>query len=275
MKALRPLLLLLALLFTGLAQPLLAQSFPKLTGRVVDEAHLLSAEQAAALGVKLAQLEQQSGRQLVVATVPSLQDYDISDYAYRLGRAWGIGDKEKNDGAILLVAPNERRVFIATGYGVEGVVTDALASQIIRNQITPRFKDNDYPGGITVGVDALSELLTLPPEEARARAAQAEAQQRKQRDDPNILGAVIVLAFVALFIVLPLTRAARGGRRRRGGMGIPPVILWGSGLGGGRDDDDDHWGGFGGGGGFGGFGGGGGFSGGGGSFGGGGAGGSW
>lgn len=274
MKALRPLLFLLALLCAGLAQASLAQSFPQLTGRVVDEARLLSPEQAAALGVKLAQLEQQSGRQLVVATVPDLQDHDISDYAYRLGRAWGIGDKEKSDGAILLVAPNERRVFIATGYGVEGTVTDALASQIIRDRITPRFKAGDYPGGIEAGVDALSELLRLPPDEARARAAQAQAAERqRQKDDPNILGAILVLAFIFFFFILPMMRAARGRRHgRRGGAG--PIILWGPGFGGGRDDDD-HWGGWGGFGGGGGWGGGGGFSGGGGSFGGGGAGGSW
>ncbi len=272
MKALRPLFLLLALLCAGLAQAAIAQTFPQLTGRVVDEARLLSPEQAAALGVKLAQLEQQSGRQLVVATVPDLQGYDISDYAYQLGRAWGIGDKERNDGAVLLVAPNERRVFIATGYGVEGTVTDALASQIIRNQITPRFKAGDYPGGIEAGVDALSELLRLPPDEARARAAQAEAAERqRKKDDPNILGAIIVIAFIFFFFVLPMARAAGGKRHRRGGSG--PIILWGPGFGGGNDDDD-HWGGWGGGGGGWG-GGGGGFSGGGGSFGGGGAGGSW
>jgi uncharacterized protein len=278
MKSLRPFLLMLALLIAGLAQPVLAQSFPKLTGRVVDDAHLLSPEQQAGLETKLAQLEQQSGRQLVVATIPDLQDYDISDYAYRLGRAWGIGDKEKNDGALLVVAPNERRVFIATGYGVEGIVTDALSSQIIRNQITPLFKAGNYPGGIDAGVNALSELLTLPPEEARARAAQADAAERnRKKDDPNIIGAVIVLLFVFFFVVLPLMRATRGGKYGGGrGSGIPPIILWGPGLGGGRDDDDDHWGGFGGGGGWGGGGGGGGgFSGGGGSFGGGGAGGSW
>src|SRR3546814_3028549 len=104
-----------------------------------------------------------------VATLPDLQGYDISDYGYRLGRAWGIGDKEKNEGALLIVAPNERKVRIEVGYGLEGIMTDALSSQIIRNAITPRFKAGDLPGGIDAGVDAIGKLLTLPPDEASDR----------------------------------------------------------------------------------------------------------
>ncbi|KEY97607.1 methanol dehydrogenase, partial [Sphingomonas sp. BHC-A] len=152
---LRRLFLILALLVfmpaagvTGIAPSAQAQTFPKLTGRVVDDAALLSPQQEQALTDKLAALERQSGRQLVVATLPDLQGYDISDYGYRLGRAWGIGDKEKNEGALLIVAPNERKVRIEVGYGLEGIMTDALSSQIIRNAITPRFKAGDLPGGI-------------------------------------------------------------------------------------------------------------------------------
>ena len=124
----RRFLILLALLaFMPAAQ---AQSFPKLTGRVVDDAALLSPAQEQGLTGKLAALETQSGRQLVVATIPDLQGYDIADYGYRLGRAWGIGEKAKNDGALLIVAPNERKIRVEVGYGLEGLLTDAQSAAL-------------------------------------------------------------------------------------------------------------------------------------------------
>ncbi|HEX7820223.1 MAG TPA: TPM domain-containing protein [Sphingobium sp.] len=252
-----------------------AQDFPKLTGRVVDGANLLDPAAEQALDAKLVALEKDTGRQLAVATIPDLQGRDISDYGYRLGRAWGIGAKGKNDGALLLVAPNERRVRIEVGYGLEGVLTDATSALIIANAITPRFKAGDYPGGINAGVDEIGALLKLTPEEAKARAAAMAAEAARQQEGSGWMSAIVVLVFVGFFVVLPLVNRARGGGRRYGsgagsGLGgIAPIILWGPGLGGGGRDDD-HWGG----GGFGG-GGGGGFSGGGGSFGGGGASGGW
>ncbi|HKT78082.1 MAG TPA: TPM domain-containing protein [Sphingobium sp.] len=261
---LRRLLLILALLaFMPVAQ---AQTFPKLTGRVVDDAALLSPPQEQALTDKLATLEKQTGRQLVVATLPDLQGYDISDYGYRLLRAWGIGSKERNDGAILIVAPRERKVRIEVGYGLEGILTDALSSQIIRNAITPRFKAGDMAGGIDAGADALINLLNLPPDEARARALAAEQEQRQASDD----GGSVMLFFwiaIAIFVILPMIFGRRGGRRYRGGGG--PIIIWGPGSGSGWGSGGGGWGGGGG------DWGGGGFSGGGGSGGGGGASGSW
>ena len=101
-------------------------SFPALTGRVVDDAHILDAAARAAIERKLAAFETKSGRQVVVATLPSLQGYEIEDYGYRLGRHWGIGEKGSNNGALLIVAPNERRVRIEVGYGLEGTLTDAV-----------------------------------------------------------------------------------------------------------------------------------------------------
>lgn len=261
----RRLLLILALLaFTPAAQ---GQTFPQLTGRVVDGANLLSPPQEQALTDKLAALEKQSGRQLVVTTLPDLQGYDISDYGYRLLRHWGIGDKERNDGALLIVAPKERKVRIEVGYGLEGILTDALSSQIIRNAVTPRFKAGDMAGGIDAGTDALATLLNLPPDEARARALAAEREQRESRDD----GSSIMLVFwvmIAVFVIVPMIFGRRGGKRFRGGGG--PVIIWGPGAGSGWGSSGGGWGGGGGG-----DWGGGGFSGGGGSGGGGGASGSW
>lgn len=282
----RRLILLLALAGAWLAAPASAQpQFPELTGRVVDNADLLSPEAEAALTAKLEALEGQSQRQLVVATIPDLQGYDISDYGYQLGRAWGLGDAQRNDGALLLVAPNDRKVRIEVGYGLEGYLTDALSALIIQNQILPRFRDGDFPGGIEAGTDAIIAQLQLPPEEAAKIAA--EASKARESDGGFPIGVMIWLAFMFFFFVLPLL-AGRGRRRKYRSKGEGPwgsrgrdlgdtardVILWEVGsaiLRGALSGSDNDGGGWGGGGGFGG----GGFSGGGGSFGGGGASGGW
>lgn len=264
--------LLLALLLAATAA--LAQDFPKLSGRVVDEAGLLPPDREQALTEALAALQQQSGRQLVVATIPDLQGYDIADYGYRLGRAWGIGSKGEDDGILLIVAPNERQMRIEVGYGLEPYVTDALSSIIINETIRPRFRAGDMVGGIEAGVAALIEQLRLPPEEAQARQAQLLKEGRGRSEGKGAPGALIFWAFVLIVVVLPMIFGGRGGGggggrgkryRRRRGM---PVVIWGPGICGGWGGGGGSWGG-GGGGGFGGF------SGGGGSFGGGGASGSW
>jgi uncharacterized protein len=121
------------LALVALAQPVSAQTFPKLTGRVVDEAHILSSAQIVDLTTKSEALEAKTGRQFVVATVPDLQGYPIEDYGYRLGRSWQIGQKGEDNGVILLVAPNEHKVRIEVGYGATAYVTDAMSSIIIRN----------------------------------------------------------------------------------------------------------------------------------------------
>ena len=255
--------------------PAAAQTFPALTGRVVDQANLLDPAQEAALNAKLASVEQRSGRQFVVATLASLEGRTIEDYGYRLGRSWAIGDKEKDDGTLLIVAPNEKKVRIETGYGARVFLTDAVSGFIIRNSITPRFKAGDFAGGINAGADEIIKMLELPPAEAARRAKEigaAEAQRGQQSRGVNPFP--VFLMIILFFVVVASIARRAGGRRYKGGRrrgGIDPlVILWGldaisrSGGGGG--------GGFGG---FGGGGGGGGFSGGGGSFGGGGASGGW
>ncbi|HEX8124477.1 MAG TPA: TPM domain-containing protein [Allosphingosinicella sp.] len=249
--------------------PAAAQDFPKLTGRVVDAANIIPDSDEAALTQKLAALETASSRQLVVATVPSLQGNDIADYGYQLGRHWGIGQKGANNGVILLVAPNERKVRIDVGYGLEPIITDALSHQIITQQILPAFKANDYPRGIDAGADAIIAQLQAPPEQAEKKALEAQQAQRQSGSGGG--GSIFPLIFwgiVFFFFILPMLRGGRRGRRhRRSG-----VWVWGPGIGGGGG-----WGGGSSGGGFGGFGGGGGggFGGGGGSFGGGGASGGW
>lgn len=265
--------LLLALF--ALVSPAAAQTFPPLTGRVVDQAHLLSPAQMADLNSKLQALESQSGRQFVVATVNSLEGYPIEDYAYRLGRTWKIGSAKNNDGVILLVAPNERKVWIATGYGAGIFLTDALSGVIIREDILPHFKQNppDYGGGIEAGADAIIQQMSLPPDQAQKNLAQAQqAQEQRQHRSGGGLPVVFWLMIIG-FVVLSHFRRSYGRRYRTRSGGISPwVVLWGLS----EAARASRGGGWGGGGGFGGGGGGfGGFSGGGGSFGGGGAGGSW
>ena len=152
MKPLRlSLWLLLAVALPALAAP----QFPELTGRVVDNADLLNPAQEQALDTRLAEAEATTSNQLVVLTVPDLQGYDIADYGYQLGRAWGIGQKGRDNGVVLIVAPAERQVRIEVGYGLEGALTDALSSVIIQNDIRPAFRAGDYATGIERGVNSL------------------------------------------------------------------------------------------------------------------------
>jgi uncharacterized protein len=257
-------LLALLLLFSGQAG--FAQNFPALNQtRVVDAADLLDPAQEAAIDAKLKGLEDTTDRQLVVATIPDLEGYDIADYGYRLGRTWGIGQKGANNGALLIVAPKDRKTRIEVGYGLEPILTDALTSVIINSQMIPHFRDGDYPGGINAGVDNILTQLKLPPEEAAKRAATLTAKADKGGADA---GAVLFWLFIFFFFILPMISPlifGRGKRGRRFGRG--PIVIWGGGSdwGGGGSS----WGSGGG------FGGGGGFSGGGGSFGGGGSSGGW
>jgi len=146
-----------------------AYSFPPLTGRIVDAAHIIPVDAASRITPKLESLEAKSGIQLVVATVSSLSGDDIEPYANALFRAWGLGEKQKNNGVLLLVAPNEHKVRIEVGYGLEGTLTDALSKIIIINAMVPRFKAGDYGGGIERGVDDIITVLTTDSSEWQKR----------------------------------------------------------------------------------------------------------
>ena len=244
-----------AALLVGAAQAA-TPTFPALTGRVVDAAGVLSPQVETDLTARLQTLETQTGRQLVVVTVPSLQDYPIEDFGYQLGRAWGIGQKGLDNGALFLVAPAEHQVRIEVGYGLEPVLTDALSSVILQRSVLPRFRAGDIAGGVVDGTAALIGQLSLPDDAAKANVA--AAAQPAPRGGGSLIPVIILL--VVLFLVF--SRIFGGGRR--GGLGwlLPMLLMGGRGGGGGF-----------GGGSFGG--GGGGFSGGGGSFGGGGSSGRW
>lgn len=237
-----------------------ALTFPPLTGRVVDDAHVLPADVKVELSAKLENLERTTSRQLVVVTLPSLQGQDIADYGYQLGRAWGIGQKGLNNGSLFIIAPAEHKVRIEAGYGVEPILTDALSSQILQEKVLPAFRAGDIPAGVVAGTDAIIQQLSLDPSTAEAKAAAAAQDRlRPDRERPvNLFGLIVPL----IFVVFVLSRIFGGGR----GGGLLPGLVIGSLLGGMRGDGDDYRGG-------------GGdddnFSGGGGSFGGGGASGGW
>lgn len=213
--------------------------FPALTGRVVDEAGLLSPASQERIASWLADFESQTKRQVVVVTVTTLQGLPIEDYGYRLGRFWGIGQEGQNTGALLLVAPAERAVRIEVGYGLEGELTDAVSRIIIENDILPAFREGKYEQGIEAGTVAVLRALGWQGKVAGAPAPRA---QEGGQLPPWVFMLLVFFVFMMLrggFFFLPM-----GGGVWRGGSR-------------------------------GGFGGGGGFSGGGGSFGGGGATGRW
>ena len=227
--------------------------FPPLTGRVVDDAGILSPSVEGRLTEELAAHEQRTGEQVVVATLKSLQGRTIEEYGYQLLRAWGIGQKGKNNGAILIVAPNERKVRIEVGYGLEGTLTDAVSSTIINGSIRPRFREGDMQGGVVLGAE---QILRALGDDLKAPAVPPPAAEEDDRGGQ--IGSILLT-----FLIFGLFVWFAG--RRRGGPGILPFLILGSWSS--RGGSGFGGGGFGGGGG--------GFSGGGGSGGGGGASGSW
>jgi uncharacterized protein len=236
----------------------LAQSFPQLTGRVVDAANLLKPEERAALEARLKAHEDRTTDQLVVATVPSLDGLTVEDYANRLFRHWQLGQKKTNNGALLLVAPNERKVRIEVGYGLEGALTDALSKVIITTAVAPQFQKGDFAGGIEAGADAMLSILTGDAEEWQRRA------QVREDDSTAFAPLIAFMCLVVLFVVVANLMARSNGRRSGRGRQRPWIVStgWSSGSGSGWSSGSGSSGG-------------GGFSGGGGSSGGGGASGSW
>jgi len=199
-----------------------ALQFPTLTGRVVDEAGILSPAARAELDAQLAAHEKATSNQLVVVTLKSLQGDDIADYGYQLGRHWGIGQKGKNNGVLLIVAPNERKLRIEVGYGLEGVLTDAESRIIIERVIKPYFKQGDYDQGIRAGVSAILAALggefQAPPPPTAAGG-----------DGQGMYGLLIMALFVGQFLFGAMARRASTGKRflAAGVFGvIAGVIAW-------------------------------------------------
>lgn len=233
----------------ALNAPLAAQeSFPALTGRVVDQAGMLDTQVEVQLTRMLAGHEQATGEQVVVVTIPGLGGRSIEEYGVELGRHWGIGQRGEDNGALLIIAQEDRRLRIEVGYGLEDRLTDAQAAMIINGIITPAFRQGQFQQGILRGTEAMIQVLGGDPLQVAGdpRAAQ-------EPEHPPAL----LLLFLFIVIMSVLGGGRRGGRGRFGRAVLAGALLGGMGRGGGR-------GGFGGG-----------FGGGGGGFGGGGASGGW
>jgi uncharacterized protein len=184
------------------AGAVLAANFPALTGRIVDQANVIPAATRDAIEPKLADLEAKSGIQLVVATVASLDGEEIEPYANELFRAWKLGEKTKNNGVLLLVAPKERKVRIEVGYGLEGTLTDALSKVIIVNAIAPRFKAGDFGDGVSRGVDDIITVLTTDASEWQQRPS-LRLDNQPSTDFADWVPIALLIGLVTLLIVSP------------------------------------------------------------------------
>ncbi|MBG9378064.1 TPM domain-containing protein [Panacibacter sp. DH6] len=253
MKKILLLLSFLVATFAGFTQDLLPKPNPP---RLVnDVAGVLSPEQREILEQRLVDLDNNSSNQIAIVTVPDLQGYDVADYANKLFRSWGIGGTKNNNGVLILVAPNERRVRIEVGYGLEGAIPDITSKHIIEDDIIPNIKKGDYYRAFDEAVTSLSKAAVGEYSEKRKRPA----------DDGGGIGGAI-LFFVILFVVIMIVSRGGGGGRgggmmsRRGYSSVLWPLIFSNLGGGGRSGGG--WGGgggggwSGGGGGFGGFGGG-------------------
>lgn len=201
------------LIGAGLASvaPAAELKFPALSGRINDGAGIIPAEARARIEARLGTHEARTSDQVVIATVRSLQDTSIEDFANRLYRHWGLGQKDRNNGVLLLVAPAERKVRIEVGYGLEGALTDALSKVIITTAIAPRFKAGDFGGGIEAGVDAILNILTGDAEEWQRRA-------KVRSDDDLTVADYLVFGFFLLILVIILMQIFGNGRGGNGRM---------------------------------------------------------
>jgi len=236
---------LLLLIASSLA---LAIEVPPLRGRVNDYAGVMSQDQVRALESQLAQFEQETGHQIAVLTIPTLDGEDIEGFSIRVAENWKIGKKGFDNGVILLVAVKDRKLRLEVGYGLEGVLPDAIATRITSDYIVPRFRAQDYAGGIISGIDAVEKVIKQEPLPESAR----KPNQAPQSNFNSL--AMFAIAFV-IFVFM----AFSSGRRRRNqiwsgrGRHYPPIFWGGGGFGGGGFGGGDSGGGFsGGGGGFGG-----------------------
>lgn len=262
--SLRNLLLVLAMLLASLAAlPAAAQNYnfpPRPEGPVLDSADILSPATEAALDQRLRDYNRATGRSIIVATVPDLGGSTIEPYATALFTEWGIGGAGRDMGLLLLIARDDRKMRIEVGYGLHPWFGGIMSGIVVNEVMTPRFREGDFDGGVTAGVDAILAHLANAPEDAAAIEEAAEAAAAQEREGGGFpIGTLIWLAFIFFFFVLPALSG--GGRRRyRGGAGgaIGNIILWEAGQAIARGASSGGSSGFGGGGGggFGGFGGG-------------------
>lgn len=255
-----------ALLLAFVSAPAAALDLPaRPQGPIYDEADILPADQEAALDQRLRAFDAKTGDAVIVVTVNSLQGDTIEDYASKLYASWGIGGAERDTGVLLLIAPNERKMRIEVGYGLTPYITDILSGRIIRDDITPRFKQGDMVSGINAGVDALLTQLSQSPEDAKAIAEAAAAAEKNRANSGGgfPVGLIVWIVFIVIFVILPNLFRRRGRRYHGSGIGstVGNVLLWSALNAASNSGRNSGWGGggggsWGGGGGFGGFGGG-------------------
>jgi uncharacterized protein len=193
-------LIVLAPVFIALAVQA-APVFPRLTGPVVDEAAIIDDAKEADLDRRLRDFQRMSGPQIVVVTVPDLQGYEVRDFGNRLFRHWQLGDRQRNDGVLLLVAVADRVMSIEVGYGLEPTLTDAISKIIIEYSITPRFRQQDYAGGISEGVTQIVRVL-----KGEGPTVVAEVPQHENLGDLKLIVLMVLLFLVFIIIV----RVAQG-----------------------------------------------------------------
>ena len=174
-----------------------APNFPELKGRITDLANLLSAEDKAAIEADLTALEAKSTDQIAVVTVPTLQGYTIEDYGYQLGRHWGIGQAGKDNGALLIVAPTERKVRIEVGRRLEPLLTDTMSSVIVQNSILPRFRRGDFSGGVRAGVTDMKDVLLGDAEAVKERAKGGRAD-----GEVDWIGLIFIAIWIGIFLYI-------------------------------------------------------------------------
>ena len=258
----------LFLLELSLLSSVFALDVPPLTGRIVDLAHLLPADVAASLSAELAEHERKTGNQIAVLILPSLEDEPLEEFSHRVSTTWKLGRKGTDNGVLVLIVPRERRIRIEVGYGLEGALTDAKSSQIIRREIVPHFKSGDFAGGITAGLKAI--MGTIEGTYTLADDTEVKSEQNGPWElffiavvigafvGGSLLGGqlkgvgsvisgllsfiialptgwrlALIAAVLGMFAALVISALAGGigpsGRRRRGGWDYPG---WGGGLGG-------------------------------------------
>lgn len=221
MRVLRVGLVLLLWVFAITAQAEL--KFPALSGRVVDNAQMIEPAVRQQLTQELASHEQSTGEQVVVVTLPDLQGTSIEDFGYQLGRYWGIGQKDKNNGALLIVARDDRKLRIEVGYGLEDRLTDAQSSVIIHQVITPAFKAGNFSKGISDGVSAMLLVLGGNPLDEPSAAYDGGGERGSEFFDrhPGALVFLVLLFFVTIFVcqLLGILPSGGGGRGGSGGFG--------------------------------------------------------
>jgi uncharacterized protein len=195
--------------------------FPALTGRVVDAANILPADSRGRIEAKLKAYEDKTSDQLVVATVPSLGDLTVEDYANKLFRSWGIGRKDKNNGVLLLIAPKEHKMRIETGYGAEGALTDAASSTIINTIIGPKFRKGDFGGAVEAGVDEMIAILGSDAAASGRQGSPGSASSPGGIDRHSIFGEIFptLVWVVALVFIFWPRRNQTGARHHRSSGG--------------------------------------------------------